>query len=198
MSIIYVHQSITGVSHHRNTIKTGEPLQLKAILQEFSRSQDPKEKGQFVVRPYEVVRTVAQASVTTRLMLLICNGRYYFILREFKSNYKADFIKYGTVCVSSGVQLSLMLSERTSTSTTSWNKSGHVAQERRDFIKYALAKGYERDAGNKQEGIPEAFSNILRFYRTQNLTPAHMSQGLQEIVCFPWGCIDINDPSVYP
>ncbi|CAH1987412.1 unnamed protein product [Acanthoscelides obtectus] len=71
-------------------------------------------------------------------------------------------------------------------------------EERRDFIKYALAKGYERDAGNKQEGIPEAFSNILRFYRTQNLTPAHMSQGLQEIVCFPWGCIDINDPSVYP
>ncbi|CAH2016112.1 unnamed protein product [Acanthoscelides obtectus] len=31
-------------------------------------------------------------------------------------------VKYGTVCVSSGVQLSVMLSERTPTSTTSWNK----------------------------------------------------------------------------
>ncbi|CAH1982812.1 unnamed protein product [Acanthoscelides obtectus] len=30
------------------------------------------------------------------------------------------------VCVSSGVQLSVMLSGRTPTSTTSWNKSGHV------------------------------------------------------------------------
>ncbi|CAH1993986.1 unnamed protein product [Acanthoscelides obtectus] len=30
--------------------------------------------------------------------------------------------KYGTVCVSSGVQLSVMLSERSPTSTTSWNK----------------------------------------------------------------------------
>ncbi|VEN62802.1 unnamed protein product, partial [Callosobruchus maculatus] len=57
-------------------------------------------------------------------------------------------------------------------------------EERKDFIKYAL------------EGIPKAFSDILTFYRTHSSTPLQGLHSVGEVVCFPWGCIDINDPSM--
>nr|CAI5840332.1 unnamed protein product [Callosobruchus analis] len=57
-------------------------------------------------------------------------------------------------------------------------------EERRDFIKYAL------------ECIPKAFSDILRFYRIHNSAPLQLKHSVGEIVCFDWGCIDINDPTM--
>nr|CAH7751567.1 unnamed protein product [Callosobruchus chinensis] len=47
-----------------------------------------------------------------------------------------------------------------------------------------------------KEGIPKTFSDILTFYRIHNSANLLGTPRVGEIVCFPWGCIDINDPSM--
>ncbi|CAH0546061.1 unnamed protein product [Brassicogethes aeneus] len=76
-------------------------------------------------------------------------------------------------------------------------------EERIAFLRYNLLKGYEyikAAQNNKYSRISPTVSAAIYQYVTNEHVVAEKSKlrSLQNTVCFPSGCIDMDDPGIYP